>query len=47
MIASLSMYERPELEFYQNLYWLEIRNSLRKKKLTSPKQLTKKGQTQQ
>ena len=31
MIASLSMYERPELEFYQNLYWLEIRNSLRKK----------------
>ena len=43
MIASLSMYERPELEFYQNLYWLEIRSSLRKKNLTSPKQLTKKG----
>ena len=41
MIASLSMYERPELEFYQNLYWLEIRNSLRKKILLVQNNLQK------
>ena len=43
MIASLSMYERPELKFYQNKYWYEIRKSLRKKNLPAPKQLTSKG----
>ena len=43
MHASLSMYDRPELKAYNQLYWSEIRRALYSRGIESPKHLTEKG----
>ena len=43
MLASLSMYDRPELKTHNQVYWSEIRRELYSRGIESPKLLTEDG----
>ena len=43
MLASLSMYDRPELKAHNQVYWSEIRRALYSRGIESPKLLTEEG----